>query len=166
MNAHHLLLHDVYRLSSFTEDCLARGVPVTKEIDVVEFQVDLGTIGDWNMQGLPTDDLSIQNGILVTQSSRYPLLIDPQGQAVKWLSSKEKDRMPLGGISQLNNPKLKDLLEFCMCEGKALIVAGVEEELDPMLDPVLAKEIVAKGRTMYITIQDKACEYVDSFMMY
>ena len=65
----------------FTADCESRGVPVTKKLDVITFLVDVGTIGDWAMEGLPSDPLSIQNGILVTNSSRYPLLIDPQGQA-------------------------------------------------------------------------------------
>ena len=60
---------------------LSTGVPVTKNLDddkLLYFLVDVGTIGDWNMEGLPQDNLSIQNGILVTRSSRFPLLIDPQ----------------------------------------------------------------------------------------
>ena len=54
----------------FIQDCLDREVPVTEGIDVVSFLVDVGTIGDWNMEGLPTDSLSVKNGILVTRSSR------------------------------------------------------------------------------------------------
>merc|ERR1711865_1247727 len=116
----------------FISDCKTLGVPVTDSLDVVSFMVDVGTIGDWNMEGLPTDNLSIQNGIMVTRSSRYPLLIDPQGQAIAWIRSREADRMPPYGTTTISHPKLKDQLEFCMGEGKALLVINVEETIDPM----------------------------------
>ena len=98
-------------------------------------------------EGLPTDPLSIQNGILVTRSSRFPLLIDSQGQAVGWITCREKERLPAASPTvQLLDPKIKDKLEFAMQEGKAFIVLGVENEIDPMFDPVLEKEYVQKGR--------------------
>jgi len=37
----------------------------------------------WISKGLPADDHSVQNGILTTKSSRFPLCIDPQQQAVR-----------------------------------------------------------------------------------
>ncbi|CAL1529525.1 unnamed protein product, partial [Lymnaea stagnalis] len=54
------------------------------------------TLGDpvkirsWNIAGLPTDSFSVENGIIISNSNRWPLMIDPQGQANKWIKNMEK----------------------------------------------------------------------------
>jgi dynein heavy chain len=147
---------DLLIQTKFTADLRARAIPVTSHLDVITFLVDQGTIGDWNIDGLPTDPLSSQNGILVTRSSRYPLLIDPQGQAYKWITAMQRraDNLPPWEVTALNSSKLKDNLEFCMGEGKSMVVVGVEEELDPLLDPILEKQIIWKGERAVVRIAD------------
>lgn len=51
-------------------------------------------------------------------------MIDPQGQAVSWIRSKESSNLPSFGTAALNDPKLRDKLEFTMGDGKALIILG------------------------------------------
>ena len=53
----------------------------------------VGTLGDavkirnWQIAGLPRDALSVDNGVIVQYSKRWPLFIDPQGQANKWIKN-------------------------------------------------------------------------------
>jgi len=44
----------------------------------------------WTSENLPPDELSIQNGILTINASRFPLCIDPQQQALNWIKKKEE----------------------------------------------------------------------------
>ena len=47
-------------------------------------------IREWLIASLPNDSFSIENGIIVANARRWPLCIDPQGQANKWIKNLEK----------------------------------------------------------------------------
>lgn len=73
----------------FANDLNVKKIPNTDDLKLTDFLVDDNTVAEWNMEGLPADDLSIQNGIMVTRSSRFPLMIDPQSQAIAWIKTRE-----------------------------------------------------------------------------
>lgn len=50
-------------------------IPFSDNLDIVAMLVDNATIADWNLEGLPNDELSIQNGLIVTKASRYNVYI-------------------------------------------------------------------------------------------
>ena len=41
----------------------------------------------WNIDGLPSDNFSVENAIIINNSRRWPLFIDPQLQANKWIKN-------------------------------------------------------------------------------
>lgn len=66
-------------------------VPHTESPEVVKTLGDPVKIRNWQLAGLPKDSLSVQNGVIVQYSQRWPLFIDPQGQANKWIKSLVKN---------------------------------------------------------------------------
>lgn len=161
---------DKINFEHFLKDVHERNVPASERVNLVEFLVDEGTIGEWSLEGLPNDDLSIQNGIMVTRSSRYPLMIDPQGQALVWIKSREHERISRESsmcVTTLGNKMLKDQLECTMSQGLCLIIESVENEIDPLLDPVLEKAVVKKGHKKFvIRLGDTVMDFDEQFCLY
>lgn len=58
---------------------------------------------------LPRDEMSIENGIVVTKALRWPLMIDPQEQANRWIRSMEaKNNLQ---ITKITDPQLMRHIE-------------------------------------------------------
>ena len=156
---------DLLCTRDFYGDLAERGIPVTENLDVTRFLVEESEIGEWNLQGLPTDELSIQNGIMTTRATRYPVLVDPQGQGLSWIKNREEVNSLV--VTTLNDKNFRNHLEDCMSFGKPMLIENIEEELDPLLDPILEKRIVRKGKSAMIVLSDgKEVDFSDSFSLF
>ena len=50
-------------------------------------------IRTWINQQLPDDQNSIENAIFLKYSLKWPLIIDPQNQVVRWIKEMEGDAL-------------------------------------------------------------------------
>lgn len=71
----------------------ALAIPASAHFDFALFLADPAAVRDWNIQGLPSDSFSTENGVMVTRGRRWPLMVDPQGQANKWVRNMEGKNM-------------------------------------------------------------------------
>ncbi|KAB0343265.1 hypothetical protein FD754_020191, partial [Muntiacus muntjak] len=63
-------------------------IPVTEGLDVIAMLTDDATTATWNNEGLPSDRMSTENAAILTHCERWPLMIDPQQQGIKWIKNK------------------------------------------------------------------------------
>ena len=119
-------------------------------------------IGYWRLRGLPTDDQSTQNALIVTEAKRYPLMIDPQAQAGIWI----KQMFPNLKVLNQNNKMFRTIMEDCIESGIPVLIEDVEEELDPVLDPLLEMTYSKSGRGIAVNFGNKMVQFNKNFSLY
>ncbi len=118
----------------------------------------------WSAKGLSKDPYSIQNGILTMNGSRFPLCIDPQEQALTWIKKCfESDQLTVKSMKDKDYMKHLELaIEF----GNPFIFQNVGEELDPILDNILNRNITITNGQKKVSVGDKTIEWDDNFRLY
>nr|XP_044631957.1 dynein axonemal heavy chain 10 isoform X1 [Equus asinus] len=146
------------------DDILDREIPLSQPFRLESLLTDDVEISRWGSQGLPPDELSVQNGILTTRASRFPLCIDPQQQALNWIKRKEEKNNLR--VASFNDPDFLKQLEMSIKYGTPFLFHDVDEYIDPVIDNVLEKNIkVSQGR-QFIILGDKEVDYDSNFRLY
>eukprot|EP00040_Diaphanoeca_grandis_P037865 m.251013 g.251013 ORF g.251013 m.251013 type:complete len:2401 (+) comp33890_c0_seq1:2-7204(+) len=157
----------VYRntqCDAWVEACKEANIPCSPKFSLGAVLGDPVMIRQWTLAGLPTDSFSTDNGIIVANAKRWPLMIDPQGQANKWVKNMEKaNRLAVIKLSDANFVRtLENSIQF----GMPVLLENVAEELDSILEPILLKQLFKDGNTMCIKLGDANIEYSPDFRFY
>lgn len=144
-------------------EILKKKIPCTEGLKMTMFLADPVTIREWNIQGLPNDEFSIENGVIVRLSTRWPLIIDPQCQAHFWIRNLEKKDLRIVDFGQLDYLKT---FERCLQYGTPVLLQNVTESIDPAINPILRKTFTMQAGVKYIKFNDKYVPYKDSFKLY
>ncbi|XP_061923239.1 dynein cytoplasmic 2 heavy chain 1 isoform X1 [Entelurus aequoreus] len=124
----------------------------------------------WKSQGLPSDDLSMENAIVILQISQLklrsvacPFLIDPSSRATEWLCAHlAQNRLEV--INQQDS-NFMTTLELAVRFGKTLIIQEMDG-VEPVLYPLLRRDLIAQGPRYVVQIGDKVIDYNEDFRLF
>lgn len=152
---------------------------------------DDAQIATWNNEGLPSDRMSTENATILCNCERWPLMIDPQlqvlsllsltawlyliytekllvlsailfvvFQGIKWVKTRYAESLI---VVRLGQKGYLDRIEHAVMSGDVVLIENIEESIDPVLDPLLGRNLIKKGR--YIKMGDKEVEYNKAFKL-
>ncbi|XP_026115691.1 cytoplasmic dynein 2 heavy chain 1-like [Carassius auratus] len=117
----------------------------------------------WKSEGLPSDDLSMENALVILQSASCPFLIDPSSRATEWLRTHLKAHR-LEVINQ-QDANFMTVLELAVRFGKTLVIQEMDG-VEPVLYPLLRRDLIAQGPRYVVQIGDKVIDYNEDFRLF
>jgi dynein heavy chain len=150
----------------------AKNIPITEGADPLGILTTSSGIAQWKNEGLPEDKMSLENGAIITSCTRWPLMIDPQLQGSIWIkghvAAKAGDDDEYEDIIRfsLTTEKWMQTLQQAISFGKTVLIESVTADIDPLLEPLLSRAIIRKGRSATIELGGEPCDYSDDFALY
>ena len=129
--------------------------------NVLSLLTDDAIIASWSNEGLPSDVMSIENASILVNSIKWPLMIDPQLQGIKWIKNRYGKKLT---VIRLGKPGYLDTVEKCVNSGSVLLIENLPEETDAVLDPLLGRQLIKKGTA--VKLGEKEVEYHPNFQLY
>lgn len=69
-------------------------------------------------------------------------------------------------IAQTTEKHFRNVLEECLAAGLPLLIENVEEEVDPVLDALLERRFVRRGRAQLVLLGDREVDVGPGFKLF
>lgn len=145
-------------------ECKDKVIPSSSDFSLSHTLGDPIKIRAWQIAGLPVDSFSIDNGIIVSNSRRWALMIDPQGQANKWIKNMEKANKL--AVIKFSDSNYMRMLENALQLGTPVLIENIGEELDASIEPILLKATFKQQGVEYMRLGENIIEYSRDFKLY
>ncbi|KAH8084959.1 hypothetical protein JL720_7667 [Aureococcus anophagefferens] len=141
-------------------------MPMSPTFDPISILTTDAEIAVWNQDSLPADAVSTENGSILCNTSRWPLIIDPQLQGISWLRNKESAPARNLQIVRLGQKDMMRKLERALESGHTILIENLSESLDAVLSPIIQRATIKRGRTLYVKVGDSEVEFHPNFRLY
>ena len=150
-------------VKKWLEMCQGSNINATKDFSLEKILGEPVILHEWVLNNLPTDSFSKENALIATQSRRWPLLIDPEGQANRWIRNQYQDRnLSIVKLTDDYMNAFKKAIPF----GEVLLLENLGVEMDPSLDPLLLKQTFKNSGIISIKIGDAIMDYSKDFAFF
>ena len=141
------------------------GIVHTEEITMKTLLENPIEVNEWKLNGLPNDNLSIENGIIIKNTRRWPLMIDPQNQGSNYIKKFGK-RQECLNVIKASDPNFLNLIKNSIRAEKWVLLENVSENLDPTLEPILNQQTIKKGSSVEIKIGEDLIPWSVKFKLH
>ncbi|KAL3676900.1 hypothetical protein R1sor_026848 [Riccia sorocarpa] len=139
--------------------------PEPEAFSLTKFMSSESEILFWRTAGLTSNEMVTESAIAVKHSRKCRLLVDPLGQAVKWLiNCATTQDIPFETVG-LKDARFTTALQLAVRFGKMLIVQDVEE-VEPVLFPLLRSEFERQNSKWTVRVGGKVVDLDENFQLY
>lgn len=137
---------------------------VTPNFQFTKVMAEPMEIQEWLNFGLPGDQTSIENAIILRDSVMAPLIVDQLGFANQFIKQLEKTRQIV--IVKPNTANLLKTIETSMRLGIPVLIEDVSDSIDPQLDNLVAHRIIQQDGKNFIKLSERLIEFDENFKLY
>ncbi|KAK6094055.1 dynein heavy chain [Batrachochytrium dendrobatidis] len=150
-------------LQTWKNQMQSAGVRYNLNLSLPEYLASTEERASWIKNSLPADNLCIENAVMLKQCQRYPLVIDPSGQALVFILNEFKTKS-ITVTSFRDNAFLKTV-ESALRFGNPILIQDAED-FDPVINSILNKELRRSGGRTLCRLGNKEIDYSPTFTMF